>query len=254
MKTLIKTDKVIKIDPRNVVDFYRFVKHYIHWEYEDYRNELNKRFPDKISDYIAVGIPLDAVILPSYMISEVPTTLEHIIKPERKDAIYLEDFSYFNLYKVVDDPNGGVTNTVISFSIDYHESEGAARIQGMLLTVEYLHSKNRNKTLYVDAIFDKDFISEDALIRALNFLSWARGRSYSDFPQKGSSLMQRLLDLERSLTVFLNFLHALYTNRFDDDEIVSWLFKPYSDLVKGFGCEFEEAVLSAVKIISAFLF
>jgi hypothetical protein len=253
VKTLIKTDKVIKVDPRNVIDLYKFVKHYILWEPQDYLNELDKRFPNRFGNRIIAEIPLDVVILPSYMLLEVPQTLANVIKPKQSDVILPENFSYFDLYKVVDDPNGEITDTVISTIIDYHMFEDdAARIRNILLTVEHLYSEHHDKTLYIGTILDTGFTVEETLTKALNSLRWARGRSYSSFSSVNSKLIRKLLMIEENLTLFLNFLYALHTHKFDGMDIVSWLFKPYSDLVKGFGCEFED-VLSMAKVVSAFM-
>jgi hypothetical protein len=122
----------------------------------------------------------------------------------------------------------------------------------MLLTVEYLHSEYGDKTLYVGAVLDEDFVNERTLTEALGYLMQVNGKSYSDFSQKYSRLMQRLLDLGESLTVFLNFLHTLHAHKFDGDDMASLLFKYYSELIRGYGCDFEEA-LSVVEFASALL-
>jgi hypothetical protein len=60
--------------------------------------------------------------------------------------------------------------------------------------------------------------------------------------------------LEEALTTTVNLINALHTVEFDENSVEGWLLKSYSDTFKGFGCEFEEALLSAAKVISAFLF
>jgi hypothetical protein len=253
VKTLIKTDKVIEIDPMNIVNLYKFVRQYIGWKSQDYLNELGKRFPNKLDNYISVEIPLDVVILPSYMLLEVPPTLKNVIKPKHRDAIYPENFSYFDLYKVVDDPNGEITDTTINIGVNYYTFEsGVARIRSMLLVVEYLHSNHHDKTLYITTILDTGFTTKESLTKALNSLMWARGRSYSSFRNVDSKLIRKLIMIEENLTLFLNFLYALHTHKFDSTDMASWLFKYYSDLVRGFGCNFEEA-LSVVEFASALL-
>lgn len=145
MKTLIKIDKVIKIDPRNVIDLYKFVKRYIRWEPRDYLNELDKRFPNRFGNHTTAEIPLDIVILPSYMFLQVPSTLEGIIKPQHSDVIRPENFSYFGLYKVVDDPNGKIMDMVITIDVGYRRFDKVTEIQNMLLTIEYLQKQSQAK-------------------------------------------------------------------------------------------------------------
>jgi hypothetical protein len=251
MKTLIKTDKVIKVDPWSVINLRKFVKRYIRWEPEDYINGLNERLPDWISNYITVEIPLDTVILPSYVISPIPPVLKNIIKPNYSSIIHPDNFSYFDLYKVVDDPNGEIMNVSIGVGVDYRMfKDEMVRIQNMLLTFEYI-LLNYPKKAYL-FINPMGIASEEDLIKALNSLKWAQGKSYSNFPRRDSKLIKKLLTLEEHLTLFLNFLYALHAYKFDDDGIASWLFKPYSDLVKGYGCDFEEA-LSIIEFASALL-
>jgi hypothetical protein len=257
-KTLIKTDKVIKVNPWNVTGFYRFIKHYIGWNPEDYLKELskrspkNKRLPKAYRDHTDVRIPLDIVIIPSYMVSRVPKTLQHVVIPERKDIISPENFSYFNVYKVVDDPYGEITKTYISVSVYPRESEELVRIQAMMVKVEYLYSYYADESLYFKAQLERGLITERLLTEALEYLIRADGKSYSDLPHEDPMLTVRLLDIEESLTSFLNFLYALHTHKFEGNDMASWLFKPYSDLIRGYGCDFEEA-LSVVEFASALL-
>jgi len=252
MYTLVKTGKVIKVDLRNIIDIYRFVKRYMQWEPQEYLSRLDKIFPNRFENYTYSEIPIDIVMLPTYMISSFPPSFKGVIKPKRRDVIYLENFSYFDLYKVVEDPNGKITDAYVSVGINYFEFEGTVGVKSMSLTVEYLHGGFPYQSLFLFSNLGSPFMDENTLGNILKTLRWAQGRSYSNFPRRGSKLMRKLLELEETFTIFLNFLHALHTHKFDGTDMTSWLFKPYSDLVKGFGCEFEDAIVAA-RTVSAFL-
>jgi hypothetical protein len=252
-KTLIKTDKVIKTNPENILNFYKFVRHYMHWDPQGYIDELNKAFPDRLDNHERFEIPLDIVILPSYMISRIPSTLKNVIKPKRQSIILYENFSSFDVYKVVDDPNGEITDTTIGVGIDYRANkDDVARIRTMLLTVEYLHSDYDSKTLFISTVLGDEYANRDTLTKALDTLTQLHGKSYSDFSRWYPRLIEKLIMVEEHLTLFLNFLYALHSQDFDNKGIMSWLFKPYSDLIKGYGCNFEEA-LSVVEFASSLL-
>jgi hypothetical protein len=200
------------------------------------------------------------------MISSIPPTLKNVIKPERKNIILYESFSSFDLYKVVDDPNGEITNTAIGVDVNYRvNKDDAARIESMLLTVEYLHSDYDDKTLFISTVLGEDSVNENTLTKALNTLTQLHGKNYSDFWRDYSivdypsyfsrwypELINELIMVEEHLNLFLNFLYALHSQDFDNKGIMSWLFKHYSDLIKGYGCDFEEA-LSVVEFASALL-
>jgi hypothetical protein len=249
MKTLIKTDKVIKIDPREVVNLYKFIRRYMQWEPKEYLSRLDKILPNRLENYIYSEIPLDFVILPTYMVSPLPPNFKGIIKPKRRDVIYLENFSYFDLYKVVEDPNGKITDAVVTVGVNYREFEGTVGIERVLLRVEYLRSSFPYQPLFLFSNLGAPFVSEDTLEDILRVLRWAQGRSYSNFQRESSRLMRKLFELEENLTAFLNFLHALHTHKFDGMDMTSWLFKRYSDTIKGLGCNFEDAFSKLIGVL-----
>jgi hypothetical protein len=251
MYTLVKTGEVIKVNPRVVVDIYKFARHYIQWDPQEYFNKVDKMRPNRLENYVYTEIPINVVLLPTYMISPIPPSFKGIIKPKRRDVIYPENFSYFDLYKVVEDPNGKITDAVVSAGIVHRRLEDVVGIRSLSLTLDYLRSSYPYQSLFLFTNLDEFFTSENILENILKVLRWARGRSYSNFSRENSRLMRKLLYFEETFTVFLNFLYTLHTHEFDDTDMVGWLFKPYSELVKGFGCKFEDAI-SVVKVVSAF--
>jgi len=212
METLIKTGEVLKIDPKNVVDLYRFIGRYMVWKSEDYEEKWNKLFPDLFQPVEFIKIPLDHIWLPSFMISPIPPTFNGIIKPKRRDAIYHENFSYFDLYKLTYAPNGRLTGAFIDVIVNCYSPDGIIDIQGITLIIEYRASRNPKETLFIHSPVGRNPDTEEELIKAVRTLGWARGKRYSNFLKANSKLIGRLLAIEKSLTTFINFLYVfIYT-------------------------------------------
>jgi hypothetical protein len=249
MKILVKTGKTIKVDPSNVLGFRKFIKEYIHWDPEDYMNKLNEVMPNSYKELLHISIPVNTLILPTYMIKHVPKVLKTFLKPKRRDVIYPENFSYFDFYQLVDHPNGVITDSKLTIAVGYDGNKKPVTIRYMYLDIETEKLSFGFPALTFSTDFRDWFVSDKTFKSFLDTLMWARGRKYPDLSDEYSILLKKLRIIEESLTVFLNFFYILHTFNFDNmNYITDWLFKNYSDIIKGYGCDFEE-VLDTMEFI-----
>jgi len=278
-KNLIKTDKVIKVDPEKILNLYKYAKYHIIWEskeiakkWEEFRKYMGNRGYNEVRSLVgedptgALGIyiPVNFVILPTYMHDRVFKITEYyrdIIEPKISPVVDVNEFSLFDLYKVVEEPTGRLGLVDFAIGIRYRRDIGNYGIKTLSIIIEDRHAGPPSRYTLTGSTFLEDPYDEESTFLSLEAVKSVQGVSYSDLPsiiERGQDILKNLeegmLWLERDLTITLNLIYFLHSHEFDENDAVGWLFKPYSDIIKGFGCDFDDALLTAAKVISAFLF
>jgi len=279
-KNLVKTDKVIMVNPENLLTLYRYAKYYIKWESEEFIKKLREIYPlvresnyydyyekvqfvkkDNIEEGIRFYIPLNYVLLPTYLHIYVPEPYKNIIKSKKSDVIDINEFSLFNVYQVVDDVNGRFSLVKLGVSIEYRDNIDCYGVKALEVFAKDKYIKSPQDFLIM-SVFHDLIREEDKFAGYLKIIKKLQGTKYSELEEYQERnyfyrIKEDILDifwLEESLITTINLINALYTNEFDENDIIGQLLKPYSDTFKGFGCKFEEVLPAAAGVISAFLF
>jgi len=278
-KNLVKTDKVIKVKPEDILKIYKYAKYVMSWDPNEFIEKLKEIYPhinkreyadriqflsNDIKDGIKILVPVDTVILPTYMRDKDYMLLKAyrgLIEHKTSDVIDINEFSLFDVYKVVDKPFGRLSHVDFAAWIEYRNEIKSYGIKVLGISIVDRRLGYHSRDLLTGTVFSENPFDEELNLRYLKIVKQLQGVKYSDLPnvkeianfgfKKG--ILGSMLWLERDLTATLNLVHFLHSHEFDKNDIIGWLFKPYSDLVKGFGCKFEDALVLA-DVISAFLF
>jgi hypothetical protein len=270
MKTLVKTGKVMKIDPYELLNLYRYARYHIRWEpegfieklkeiyqYRDQKKYLRRiKFHDEnnISKGVVVNIPVNIVILPSFIHNKVTRSYKGLIRLRNLDkaSVSIDNISYFDVYKVVNSPTKGKFDEInLSISIIPDRVDGNYALDYLWIDVRESYLSRAFMQPLIEAVILLHYEGDVTIKRNIDYVKQIEGTSYSRLSQ---DTMYSISHIEENLTLTLNLFHTLYSYNFEEDDVVGWLFKQYSDTVRSFGCEFEEAILTASKVISAFLF
>jgi hypothetical protein len=287
MKTLVKTGKVIKIKPEDVLSsVYKYVKYEMNWNPDAFTKKLREISPylDKlkldgkvklmgdndVKSGIEIEVPVDTVILPVYMRDKDYLRFkfyEGLIEHKTKDVVDIEEFSLFDVYKVVDKPFGKLDKVYFSTWINYRKDINSYGIKMFGISIsggpnELSRIVGLYKTYLTFTAITEGSYDEEFIIKHLNTIKRLQGTPYSELPwieakstdPYEENIRQGMLFIERDLTAVLNLIHFLHSHEFNENDIIGWLFKSYSDLVKSFGCEFDNALSSLIRVISAFMF
>jgi hypothetical protein len=280
-KDLVKTGKIIKINPEDVLNVYKYAKHEINWDPDAFIKKLmeispylyKKEYAGKVElinddderKGIKIFAPVNTVILPVYMRDKdymVFKSYKGLIEHKTRETVDISEFSLFDVYQVVDEPFGRLSKVGFSAWIEYRESIKRYGIKAFGPSVVDRGIGYPSKTTLSVAVFTEGSFDEEVASEYLNIIRRLQGVPYSELPrieETGSSAFEQsiregMLWLERDLTSILNLVNFLYSYEFDENDIIGWLFKSYSDLVRSFGCKFDDALSSFVRVISAFMF
>jgi hypothetical protein len=182
------------------------------------------------------------------MVDQVPSVLRERIRPERNVKFNIKNFSLFNVYDVVNDPEGEFGSIHFGVSLE-PKRKGNYGIGSLWIGLENkLFRRFPSLPWFGAIVFDlaKEEAELEELIRSLEPFE---GKSYSKLPD---NILAIIHGIERYLTTTINLIYVLYNNNFDGDDIISWLFKNYSDVLKNLGCRFED-VLSKLRAFSLLL-
>jgi hypothetical protein len=276
-KNLVKTGKVIKVDPEKILNLYKYAKYHITWEskeiskkWEEFRkymgnrgyNEIRSLVGKNLTDALVIYIPANFVILPTYMRDRGFKLTEYykdILEPKISPVVDINEFSLFDLYEVVEEPTGRLGLVDFAIGIRYRRDIGSFGVKTLSIIIEDRYAGPSSKYTLTGSTFLEGSYDEESTFLSLKAVKSVQGVSYSDLPsiiEHGQDILKNLKEgmlwLERDLTSTLNLIHFLHSHEFDENDAVGWLFKPYSDIIKGFGCNFEDA-LSLADVVSAFL-
>jgi hypothetical protein len=219
--------------------------------YVNYYDEVTFIDKNNIEKGISFYLPLNFVLLPTYMHIEIPESCKDIVQPKRSEVVDINEFSLFDVYKVVEEPTEGRFGVVtFGFSIKYREDINSYGIKVLRVIAEDKRPSRTLQDLSIISVFHDIFREEDTLARYLEKIKKLQGEKYSEI----ESIYSNISWLEEVLITTVNLINALHTNEFDENDIKGWLLKSYSDTFKGFGCELEEVLSSSARVISAFLF
>jgi hypothetical protein len=199
---------------------------------------------------ISFYLPLSFVLLPTYMHKKIPESCKDIIKPKKSEVVDINELSLFDVYKVVDSLEGRFRLVKFGISIEYRKDIDSYGLDALRVIAKDEEVVITPQDLLIVSAFHDDFREENTRAKYLEKIEKLQGKKYSEI----EGIDDDISWIEESLITILNLINVLHTNEFDENDIVGWLLKPYSDTFKGFGCEFEEALLTASKVISAFLF
>jgi hypothetical protein len=268
MYSLIKTDKTVKIEPASLVDLYKYVKCYINWNTDELIKKLNEIHPyRKLPEYskrvkfiddnvISIGanvhIPLESLLLPSYIYNRISKEIIDFTKPKRGEKVSIDNLSLLDIYQVVPDPKGKFESVNLGISIRYRVSRGYYWIDAVWISFENKRSgKSRRSSVdsSIGMFFFDMFEEELDLGEYIKTMRQLDGTSYSKL---GENVLRGILNVERSLILVINLFNVLHSYEFNENDVIDSLFKKHSDNIKGFGDKLED-VIAPVKVALAFL-
>jgi hypothetical protein len=265
--TLVKTDKTVKIEPADLVDLYRYVKYFIDWETDDLTKKLNEIFPHrKLPEYSKrirfwsekavdlgtnVYIPLNSILLPSYIYTRISKRIENSGKPKGREKVSINNLSFLDVYQVAPSPEGKFESINLVIQITHSSRRNRYVINSLELDFEYEHSgKSRRLWHYLIRMPFFGVPGEEFEIgKCIETMKQLEGTKYSKLD---TAVLGSILEVELSLVLVLNLLYVLHSNEFNENDMIDSLFKKHSDLVKGSGCKFEDFI-SAVKLVPLLL-
>jgi len=277
-KNLVKTDKTIKVDPEKILKIYKYVKNYINWESEEFVKKIEKIFQYEgkqeyggsrfsvgrdLKDGIEIYVPLKFIVLPTYMRDKrfkITKYYWDLLDPRISYTVDINEFSLFDIYQVVEEPGGRLGVVDFNIEIKYRKDINSYGLTALSIVLEDKHVGSPSRFYLTGTSLSEDPYYVEKSFMYLETIKQLQGFPYADLSslEEHSSgvlknISEGMLWLERDLTSTLNLLNFLHNYKFDKDDVVGLLFEPYSNLVKGFGCKFEDALLLS-DVISALLF
>lgn len=235
MNSLVKTNEIIKIDPRDVFHFINFIRNFLTWK----REEKEKKGLSPYAYWIAPSV----ILVPIYRYSQTPLEEGLKINFRHEDIVKLENLSYFRPHRFprVDDA---------WFRIYGGED-------GEVIRPTFLGISFRNLSYSYGVYFERDSIDIEWFERDFEVLNRVKGRVFPkhlDFTE--SKTVESMLHLENGLLTIMSFLYALYTGKYsgfgDGHELEYEFFLPFTETFQSYGETFEEA-LSVAKEVSMFV-
>lgn len=277
-KNLVKTGRVIKVNPYDILSLYKYAKYHIQWESRElikklmeiypYRKELGNEDYDVFYNYgggvlfegegvekdVSIHIPLNFLLLPVYIHGIVPPSYEYekiidVIEPDKNDVVDMDKLSLFNVYQVVDDAKGRINVVKLVISIEYRKDIRNYGIGALDVIADDIPTIEDPERLSILSLVYDSSDEEERIAKYLGKIRELQGKKYSEIGRFRDGIEW----VEERLITTINLINALYTSKFDENDIIGWMLKQYSDTFKGFGCEFEDMLSSAAKVISAFL-
>jgi hypothetical protein len=264
--TLVKTGKTVKIKPMDFIDLYRYEKYFIEWDTNDLIEKLNKIFPhrklpeyskrikfrdEKVIDLGAnVYIPLNSILLPSYIYSRISKRIKDFEKPKSSEKISVDNLSLLDVYQVAPSPEGKFEYVNLCVQIGYSPSRDRYVISSLWLDFKDENSgkSRRSRNDWIGMFFYDMFEDEFELGEHIRTMKKLEGAKYSELDEVA---LGNILWVERSFVLVVNLFHVLHSNEFNENDLVDSLFRKHSDVIKSFGDEFEDTILP-VKAISTF--
>jgi len=257
---LEKTGEIIRINPQYIVPLHKFFTDFVKWNPDEYLKAVGKKdvkwcpvngHAVEYLDYKTVIRP-KFLLFPVYRYSAIPkyTVAEELgVEFEKDERIKIENLSLFDVYRVVEDVDPEVEITISSEILPEITPSNEKVVKLFDITVDFkIGSK---KDYYCVIIIWSIWYNN-----CLKTLRWAQGRKYFNFASRGlvhSKVASHIYAIENGMFVFLNFLYALYNEHFEEDTVEYKLFKPFSELLQGYGDTFEE-VIDMVKLAATFTF
>jgi hypothetical protein len=231
MKTLTKTENIIKVDPRDVVYLARFIRNLIVWN----REERDKA---GVNPYMVWAKP-SVILVPVYRYSAFSLGGKLIPDFKHADIIKLENLSYYRPYTLPEKSN-------VKFRIIANHDNEILRPSSVGVNVY-------RPTVYGYTVYlEPDNVDMELFERDFRILSSVEGRDYSEFSGfVNSEIIECLHHLEDSLFVILSFLYMIYSGKYTN-YAENRFFYPFTEIFRSYGKTFEEA-LSVAKEVSMFI-
>jgi hypothetical protein len=231
METLTKTKNLIKVDPRDIIHFVRFIREFIAWK----REERDKA---DINLYVSWAEP-SVILVPIYRYSAFSLGGKLIPDLKYKDIIKLENLSYYRPFTLP-------KKSKVRFKVTVDDGPEIMRTSSLGISVS--HPTIYGYTMYLEP----DDIDIELFERDFRILSLAEGKDYSkslDFAN--SEIIDCLNHLENSMFIVLSFLYMIYSGGYTDYAENKFFF-PFTEILRSYGETFEEA-LSVAKEVSMFI-
>jgi len=231
MEVLTKTKNIIKVDPRDIVHFARFIRDFIAWK----REERDKA---DINLYVSWAEP-SVILVPVYRYSAFSLGGKLIPDLKYKDIIKLENLSYYRPFTLP-------KKSKVRFKVTVDDGPEIMRASSLGISVS--HPTIYGYTMYLEP----DDIDMEFFERDFRILSLAEGKDYSkslDFAN--SEIIDCLHHLEDSMFIVLSFLYMIYSGGYTDYAENKFFF-PFTEIFRSYGETFEEALFVA-KEVSMFI-
>ena len=245
-----KTGKIVKVEPSYLVPMWKFVFDFMNWNARDYLHyirETIKRRPVLGSSHIILIKP-GFLLLPVYRYSRIPE--DNVVKRlgiefKYDDRIMIENLSFFNVYRVIEDADPEVEIAIrVGTGIVSKGDIMKAIVEGVSIEFK-TGTEGDSKYYYYASSWDGEY---DSYLRKLR---WAMGRKYSNFSWRGKKLkvFTHLYNIEKGMFILVNFLYTLYTGNLKADDTDYNLFKPYVEILQSYGKTFEEVVSTIREVV-----
>jgi hypothetical protein len=261
MGSLIKTGKVVKVDPRDIINLYRMIRTWVTLAMnDDYLNFLREEAKED-SNFYTVFLTTNLLLVPKYMYSEIPRILKNNTKVQHRDKIEYEKFSYFNVYRFDNKSDGEIEK--VEFEVQFGPSSfflERVRIFALKLNIVASEPDNedpnfydkvpfKDRSCFFSTLIHENYDDIESFEKDLRTLYWIQGKSYSKFPKRRrGGVVDRIEHIEEHMILFTNFLYTLYTGEFEKNTPGGRLFEPFTKSLKELGDTFENA-LEGLKFI-----
>jgi hypothetical protein len=237
----IKKVGSIKINPFNILDFYKFLKGYVEWD-PDFYSEYLKSIGKEEFGWAIVGISPEFILLPQYRYSLINSKLARITGIEREalNVIFkIENLSRYNIFKIEKEEN-----TEKDDIKDYYIwawTDGRRRKKATLDDLHMVFGHQNNDYTLIRAGLTHPEKDIRKIEKALEVLKSLDNVTYRSFPKdRRGEIFDKIEFIENSFMVMLNFLYTVYTG-YERDKF-SKLFDPITDMLKGYGSTFEDLI------------
>jgi len=244
MGTLIKTGKVVEIEPDKVVHFYRFLKNFANWDLNDFVSQYKR--VGGTGTIFPVSTILTTVLIPEYRYSYIPKFFKYYTDIKRADKIDYKNFSRFNIYKIdINDIGGPHIELRVEFAYDKWINK--VRVTGVELELTHYsrprmpHSYKFKTLILPDNTFVKKLMEGLELLRSL------KGKAYSQLPEEQrKQVAESFCAIENNMVIFANLFYPLYMGELEwygsTGEVGRWAFSSVYEFLRQYGADFDDAL------------
>jgi len=240
--------EIIKVEPRDLVYIYPFIRDTFMWVGEE-----NYKLAEKLARSIElrgiyrIQLTPSFILLPQYRYSDSALRDRFGFDVKYDSIIKLENLSTFTVQRLPDDLDYKI-DMLLDTGYDYTRNDWWVRLWKLEVMVKPKIRDSREP--FYNWIFLNLDVERIDLEKILKTVNWAQGKLYSKFSSRANSLVVDRIDfVERSLFIFLNFLYTLYTDTFSKEDPEHKLFDPFVETLRGYGDTFEDLLFTIKELM-----
>jgi hypothetical protein len=241
-----KTGETVKVEPRYLPKLHRFILDFINWEPDCF---LRYTGVNRImgTDY-RLFIEPDFLLIPAYSFYSIPDpeVIERLgVEPKHSEKIKVEDLLLHEVYKVV----GGDSEFTIGIEVGMGMWGEWKKVKPWMIEVDFIIEPKYGYGTYYRYGTYLD-INLGWYVDYINRLMGTGDKRPLKLNKIGILAINYLYNVERISFALLNFLYTLYMGTALKVDTVGYnLFRPYTELLRGYGNTFEEVLSSIYEVV-----